>query len=233
MWSLGLEHQVDRDGDGAGEGLVAVTFDTAAQNAYWYTDITYPTGQDDASIVAGNYTLNMHFGTLPAAQSWWDTNYTTRKQLTVSAGSSSIPADYPVRLEFDHASLTPAQSLASGDDIRIAYFNGATWSELDRALFDDGITSSSWDSATSTIMFKTVASISASGSRMERTWSCARASNASVTNTGRAWARRSGSPSSGATTRRSYGPWWTGRSSPSVWLAEICSRRRSIRSCRR
>jgi hypothetical protein len=140
-----------------------LTFDTAGQDAYWYTDITYPTGQDDATIAAGSYTLNMHFSALPGIQSWWDTNYASRKQLTVSAGSSDIPADYPVRLEFDHAALTPAQSLASGDDIRIAYYDG-TWTELDRALFDDGINSSSWDSATTTIMFKTEAAISASGS---------------------------------------------------------------------
>ena len=126
-----------------GSGAATLTFDTTAQDAYWYSDLTYPTGQDDATIAAGSYTLNMNFSALPASQSWWDTNDVSRKQLTVSAGASSIPADYPVRLEFDHSALTLAQSLASGDDIRIAYFNGATWSELDRALFDDGITSSS------------------------------------------------------------------------------------------
>ena len=146
-----------------GAGGSTLTFDTASQDAYWYTDITYPTGQDDATIAAGSYALNMYFSALPAAQSWWDTNYTSRKQLTVSAGASDIPAGYPVRLEFDHAALTTAQSLASGDDIRISYFNGS-WTELDRALFDDGISSSSWDSATTTIMFKTEAAISASGS---------------------------------------------------------------------
>ena len=100
-----------------------------------------------------------------AGPAWWDSNYANRAQITVSAGSSAISADYPTRFEFDHASLvTATKSLAGGDDARIVYWNGATNTEIDRIVFDDGIVSSSWNSATSTLMFKTTATIAASGS---------------------------------------------------------------------
>src|SRR3972149_4284037 len=60
-------------GRGAGKGekrggtTAAATFNfgTPGQSAYWYTDIGYPTGADDASIAAGNYTLNTYFDSLP------------------------------------------------------------------------------------------------------------------------------------------------------------------------
>ena len=147
-----------------GAGAATMTFDTAGQNAYWYSDISYPTGSDDATIAAGSYTLNAYFSALPSAAAWWDGSYGLRQQIAVSAGSSSIPNDYPVRLQFDHATLvTDTKSLSSGDDLRVVHWNGSTWTELDRALFNDGITSSSWDSATTTLMFKTVSTISASG----------------------------------------------------------------------
>ncbi|MFQ5922440.1 MAG: beta strand repeat-containing protein, partial [Anaerolineales bacterium] len=95
---------------------------------------------------------------------WWDSNYQYRAPITVSAGASAIPANYPTRFQFDHAGLvTATKSLASGDDARIVYWNGSTWTELDRIVFNDGINSSSWNSATSTVMFKTVNGIAASG----------------------------------------------------------------------
>ncbi|MGH2621717.1 MAG: DUF2341 domain-containing protein, partial [Anaerolineales bacterium] len=49
-----------------GTGGSTLTFNTAGQNAYWYTDISYPTGGGDASIAAGAYTLNLYFNSLPA-----------------------------------------------------------------------------------------------------------------------------------------------------------------------
>src|SRR3990172_9436389 len=48
-----------------GSGAATFNFGTPGQSAYWYTDIGYPTGADDASIAAGNYTLNTYFDSLP------------------------------------------------------------------------------------------------------------------------------------------------------------------------
>jgi hypothetical protein len=103
--------------------------------------------------------------TLPT---WWDASYGYRARITVSAGSSAIAANYPTRFTFNHAGLVSGgKSLASGNDARLVYWNGSTWTELSRALFDDGPAgqaSSTWNAASSTLFFKTVAGISASGS---------------------------------------------------------------------
>ncbi len=61
-----------------------LTFNTVNQDAYWYTDVTYPTGDDDASIAAGDYTLNMYFDQLPSAGAEVKTN-----TCTIGGGSSS------------------------------------------------------------------------------------------------------------------------------------------------
>ena len=105
-----------------GSSAASLTFDTPGQNTYWYTDLSYPTGGDDATIVAGDYQLDMYFDQLP---SWWDTSYAYRQQITVTAGSAAVPSGYNVSVAFDHASLTPAKSLASGDDIRILSRRGS------------------------------------------------------------------------------------------------------------
>lgn len=135
-----------------GSGGVTLTFDSLGQKAYWYTDTTYTTGME-----AGAYTFNMYFSELPRA--WWDANYTYRQRINISAGSSSIPSGYPVKLTFNHQQLvTDSKSQANGDDIRIVYWTGSAWSELDRVLGSG----SSWNSASTTILFKTQASIAAS-----------------------------------------------------------------------
>ncbi len=95
-----------------------------------------------------------------AAQPWWDSNYSNRKQITITAGSVTIPSGYSVPTTFDHAGLvTAGKSQADGDDARVLYWNGSSWVELDRALDEN----SNWNSASTKIWFKTQASISASG----------------------------------------------------------------------
>jgi hypothetical protein len=92
------------------------------------------------------------------ANEWWDSNYQYRYKISVTAGTTNVPTDYSVRIEFDHAALVAAtKSLSSGDDIRIAHWNGSTWTELDRRLDDQ----SSWDSATTQVWFRTQAGINA------------------------------------------------------------------------
>ncbi|MCK4691976.1 MAG: hypothetical protein KAT23_00005, partial [Anaerolineales bacterium] len=138
-----------------------ILLDATNYLAYWYTDITYPTGDDDASIAAGNYTLNMHFDQLPGSSTWWDASYGYRKELTITAGASDVPSGYSVSLTFDHEFLVDiGRSQSDGDDIAITYWNGSGWVELDRIL-DPG---SSWNTDTTTIWFQTQAAISATSS---------------------------------------------------------------------
>ena len=141
-----------------GSSPATLAFNTGGQDAYWYSDISYPTGTDDSTIAAGNYFLNMYFSSLPA--SWWDSAYSFRQQITVTAGTAAVPSGYTVNTTFDHAALTTAKSLASGDDVRVVYWNGSGWVELDRALDEF----SSWDNASTEIWFRTQAATSASGS---------------------------------------------------------------------
>jgi hypothetical protein len=136
-----------------------LAFDTAAQNAYWYVDQTWPTEGGNGGIAAGDYTLNMYFNERP--RSWWDANYQYRQQITITAGTTAVPTSYSVRVQFDHAALvTGSKSLSSGNDIRIVYWNGSGWTELDRRLDDQ----SSWNSTTTQVWFRTQAAIGASAS---------------------------------------------------------------------
>jgi len=96
-----------------------------------------------------------------ATGSWWNKLYVKRMKVTVSAGATAVLAGYTASLTFNHASLVGAgKSLASGNDVRIAYWNGSSWSELDRMLGS----ASSWNAAGTTILFRTQATVAASGS---------------------------------------------------------------------
>jgi prepilin-type N-terminal cleavage/methylation domain-containing protein len=84
-----------------------------------------------------------------------------RRRLTVTAGTSALPLGYSVSVVVNHASLVAAgKSLASGDDVRIRYWTGTQWVELDR--FKDPTTA--WNTATTQIWFKLQAAIAANGS---------------------------------------------------------------------
>lgn len=87
---------------------------------------------------------------------WWNLSYSRRMQISVNAGSAGAPAGYSVPIVLNHAALVAAgKSLANGNDVRIAQWDGTAWSELDRVL-DAG---SSWNSATTTIWIKTSGAI--------------------------------------------------------------------------
>jgi hypothetical protein len=141
-----------------GSGASALVFDDAADEAYWYTDITYPTGNDDANLVAGNYALNMYFDQLPG--DWWDTDYLYRKQITVTTTSAGVDAGYSVDVTFNHANLVPTKSLSSGNDVRVVHWTGSGWTELDRTLEP----TSSWNDASTQIWFALEDAISSSSS---------------------------------------------------------------------
>jgi hypothetical protein len=121
----------------------------------------------NGSGTSGNSnTINLTTTTGPA---WWDSNYAYRKQITVTApASKAVASGYPIKFTFDHASLVnavPSKSQADGDDIRVVYWNGSSWTELHRILFNDKLnTPSSWSQSNTTIMFKTQAQIAANGS---------------------------------------------------------------------
>ena len=92
---------------------------------------------------------------------WWNASYPRRQKLTVTAGTTAVPAQYSVRLQIDHAALvTATQSQATGNDVRVVYWSGSGWVELDRRLDDQ----SAWNNAATRLWFRTQAPIGASSS---------------------------------------------------------------------
>ncbi len=92
---------------------------------------------------------------------WWNSAWHYRKSLTITAGADALPADYSVKRTFDHgAQVAVGKSLASGDDVRLTYWNGTSEVPLDRVL-GPGAT---WNQATTTLWFKLSAALAAFGS---------------------------------------------------------------------
>jgi hypothetical protein len=116
-----------------------------------------PDGSFFASMDDGAYAVweTQHGG------EWWNSSYTLRKKITITAGSTAIPTDYTVSFTEDTATLiTKGQVRSDGNDWRIVYWNGSSWVELDRWV--DDIVGDGWDSATTVTWFKTQAAIGAS-----------------------------------------------------------------------
>jgi hypothetical protein len=70
-------------------------FNTASQDAYWYADVTWPTGNDNASIAAGAYTLNMYFANRPGAGSGDYPQVATTNTSSTSTASKSHSVSLP------------------------------------------------------------------------------------------------------------------------------------------
>lgn len=88
---------------------------------------------------------------------WWNTNFPYRYKISIAAGASALATGYSVALdEFNHASeVAGTHSLANGNDVRVVYWNGSAWIELNRVLDSQ----SSWNTAGPQIWFKTQAAI--------------------------------------------------------------------------
>lgn len=84
---------------------------------------------------------------------WWNDNWFYRRQLTITNRSPSVlPKTYEIKLTFDHQKLvSEGKSLANGDDIRVVYFNGVSFSQIDRYL--DPL-ASGWNQTDTTIWFR-------------------------------------------------------------------------------
>ncbi|MGH2554263.1 MAG: hypothetical protein ACRDHO_00905 [Actinomycetota bacterium] len=94
--------------------------------------------------------------------SWWNTGYDWRTLITVTSGGAAVPNGYSVSITFDHAALVSAGKVAyaNGRDVRVVYWDGSAWTQLDRVLQEG----SAWNGTNTTIWFKTQAPIPAGGS---------------------------------------------------------------------
>ena len=67
---------------------------------------------------------------------WWDSSYDYRKHVTVTNNiGTTLSSGYSVCLTMDTATLvSSSKMLANGDDLRIVYWDGDTFTELDRDI---------------------------------------------------------------------------------------------------
>jgi len=88
---------------------------------------------------------------------WWNTDYDYRRQITiVNNAASALDAGYSICVTMDTATLfSEGKMRPNGRDLRVVYWSGSTWSELDRDAIDV-------NSASTQVWFKTQASIEAS-----------------------------------------------------------------------
>ena len=93
-----------------------------------------------------------------AGPTWWDPNYIFRQRIDVETSAVAAPDAYTVTLPFDHQALVAIEaSQADGTDIRVVWWDGSAWVELDRVL-EDG---AAWNQTDTTIRFRTQAPIDA------------------------------------------------------------------------
>ncbi|MEE9115587.1 MAG: DUF2341 domain-containing protein, partial [Thermoplasmata archaeon] len=119
--------------------------------------LCWPVSTGNVSLGTGPYSLSLYFDEVP--RPWWDSNYDYRSQVTITAGSAAVPADYSISLDIDHASMISAgKSRIDGGDVRLVHWNGTAWLEIDRALDTD----SAWNSNSTKIWFKTQQGITTS-----------------------------------------------------------------------
>jgi hypothetical protein len=75
------------------------------------------------------------------ANAWWNTNYSNRQQLLITTGSTAPDKgyeDYTVRLAVldTQALISGGQMQSDCDDLRVVYYDGSSWSEVDRHVIN-------------------------------------------------------------------------------------------------
>ncbi len=118
---------------------------------------TKATGDAAETTPTVEYQLN---GATSALEYRVSADFAYRRRLTVTT-TTAVAAGYSVSVVFNHASLvTAGKSLAGGDDVRIRYWNGTRWVELDRVKD----VTTSWNTTTTRVWFRLQAAIAAGGS---------------------------------------------------------------------
>jgi peptidoglycan hydrolase-like protein with peptidoglycan-binding domain len=111
---------------------------------------------DQASVPDNTFSTAADF-----SPPWWDGSYGYRQQITVTTGTNSPfngYTGYSVQFTTDTATLIDDSKLrADCDDLRIAFWSGSLWTELDRDLY-------SCDAANTEVWFQLQEDIAASSS---------------------------------------------------------------------
>ncbi|MHA2401711.1 MAG: hypothetical protein ACXADH_01870, partial [Candidatus Kariarchaeaceae archaeon] len=101
--------------------------------------------------------INYLFKDISGSPSWWNSSYKYMKQVTIAA-DSALSTDYTVQLDLITSTLVSASKMrVDARDLRVAYYSGLLWTELDRVILNN-------NSVKTSVFFRVQNSISASGS---------------------------------------------------------------------
>jgi len=91
---------------------------------------------------SGTYTdtqaVDDQYERLTEGLNWWNTNYSYRRQITITNNvASTLGSGYSTLLTTDTASLVSSgKMLSNGNDLRITCWNMSSWAEIDRDIID-------------------------------------------------------------------------------------------------
>jgi hypothetical protein len=149
-----------------GTASCAVLYNTGApcDDSLFCTGTDSCDGSGNCSVHGGDPCGGVLFcdeGQWSCVAPWADCGFPYRTQLTVSTGASGVSSGYTVSVTIDHAALvSDGKSQADGNDLRVGYWDGASWTELSRAV--DPLTP--WNSGSTKIWIPLIVPIEASSS---------------------------------------------------------------------
>lgn len=122
------------------ENIKIVDFAKVTNSSWFLVQNEY--GVNTGSRTNGSYldtqAVDSQYESFRESSNWWNVNYSYRRQITIVNNSSSpLDMDYSVCVTIDTASLVAAgKTLSNGNDLRVVYWNGGDWIELNRDLLD-------------------------------------------------------------------------------------------------
>jgi hypothetical protein len=125
-----VAHQVDRQID-AGQSQTITLQYSWQQGTRYSIKVASSTG----FYAEGKYATPSASSTTPIG--WWNSNYDFRAGITVANNLPDIlSSGYSVQLTVDTAALVSSgKMLPNGDDLRIVYYDGDSYTELDRDIY--------------------------------------------------------------------------------------------------
>jgi hypothetical protein len=128
----------------------------------WFTvqrEYTINVGSHISGTYINTRAIDDQYERFQEGSNWWNTNYSYRRQITITNNAPSIlDVNYSVYVTINTTSLVSAgKMLSDGNDLRVVYWSGSSWIELDRDVIGMN------DSYTQ-VWFKTQATIEVNGS---------------------------------------------------------------------
>ncbi len=143
------------------EDVIIANVTRVKSSSSWFTaqrEYTVNFGSRISGIYTDTQAIDNQSESFMEDLDWWSTSYLHRRQITIVNNlASPLETGYSVSVTIDTASLClSSKMLTNGDDLRITYWSGSTWIELDREIIDiNNVSTKVW--------FKTQTTISPNG----------------------------------------------------------------------